>query len=109
MKWYGKKYHPANKYVVDLSEMKPASRDKFLSSDRKWYLKIEGLYRDFIEKDALKKDYQLSQEFCLVLTIRDPKGTAPVYDEVTQQLNNENFIHHDVRVRNIVRIDSHVE
>ena len=106
---YGKKYHPVKKYAVDLSEMKPASRDKFLSSDRKWYLKIEGLYRDFIEKDALKKDYQLSQEFCLVLTIRDPKGAAPVYDEVTQQLNNENFIHHDVRVRNIVRIDSHVE
>lgn len=106
---YGKKYHPVKKYAVDLAEMKPAPRDKFLPADRKWYLKIEGLYRDFIERDALKKDYQLSQEFCMILTIRDPLGTAPVYDEVTQQLNNENFVHHDVRVRNIVRIDGRVD
>lgn len=106
---YGKKYHPVKKYAVDLAEMKPAPREKSLPADRKWYLKIEGLYRDFIERDALKKDYQLSQEFCMILTIRDPLGTAPVYDEVTQQLNNENFVHHDVRVRNIVRIDGKVD
>ena len=106
---YGKKYHPVKKYAVDLAEMKPAPRDRFLPADRKWYLKIEGLYRDFIERDAQKKDYQLSQEFCMILTIRDPLGTAPVYDEVTQQLNNENFVHHDVRVRNIVRIDGRID
>lgn len=102
---YGKKFHPVKKYAVDLSDMRPAEREKWLPSHRKWFLKIEGLYRDFIEKDAAKKDYQLSQELCLVLTIRDPLGIAPVYDEVTQQLNNGNFVHHNVRVRNIVRID----
>ena len=102
---YGKKYHPVKKYAIDLAEMKPAPREKFLPSNRKWYLKIEGLYRDFIERDADKRDYQLSQEFCMILTIRDPLGTAPVYDEVTQQLTNENFIHHDVKVRNIIRLE----
>lgn len=71
-------------------------------------MKIEGLYRDFIERDAAKKDYQLSQEFCMILTIKDPLGTAPVYDEMTQQLNRENFIHHDVKVRNAVHIDTSV-
>jgi hypothetical protein len=96
------------KYAVDLADMRPAERDKWLPSNRKWYLKIEGLYRDFIEKDAIKKDYQLSQEFCMILTIRDPLGIAPVYDEVTQQLNNENFVHHDVRVRNAIRIDGRI-
>ena len=101
---YGKKFHPVKKYAIDLADMRPAERDKWLPSNRKWYLKIEGLYRDFIEKDAFKRDYQLSQEFCMILTIRDPLGTAPVYDEVTQQLNNENFVHHDVRVRNIIRL-----
>ncbi len=106
---YGKKFHPVKKYAVDLADMRPAERDKWLPSNRKWYLKIEGLYRDFIEKDAIKKDYQLSQEFCMILTIRDPLGIAPVYDEVTQQLNNENFVHHDVRVRNIVRIDGRID
>ena len=44
----------------------------------------------------------------MVLTIRDPLGTAPVYDEVTQQLNQENFVHHDVKVRNAVYIDTSV-
>lgn len=102
---YGKKFHPVKKYAVDLAEMKPAEKEKWLSAGRKWYLKIEGLFRDFIEKDAAKRDYQLSQEFCMVLTIRDPMGTAPVYDEVSQQLNTENFIHHDVKVRNIIQIE----
>ena len=102
---YGKKFHPVKKYAVDLSEMRPAEREKWLPANRKWYLKVEGLYRDFIENDALKKDYQLSQEYCMILTIRDPLGTAPVYDEVTQQLTNENFVHHDVRVRNIIRLE----
>ena len=60
--------------------------------------------RDFIEKEAVKKDFQLSQEYCMILTIRDPEHTAPVYDEVTQQLTNRNFIHHDVRVRNVVHV-----
>lgn len=102
---YGKKFHPVKKYAVDLSEMRPAEREKWLPANRKWYLKVEGLYRDFIENDALKKDYQLSQEYCMILTIRDPLGTATVYDEVTQQLTNENFVHHDVRVRNIIRLE----
>jgi len=105
---YGKKFHPVKKYAVDLAEMTPAMREKWLPANRKWYLKIEGLYRSFIEKDAEKKDYQLSQEFCMILTIRDPLGTAPVYDEVTQQLNQQNFIHHDVKVRNAIYIDTSV-
>lgn len=106
---YGKKYHPVKKYAIDLSEMRPAEKDKWLPAHRKWYLKIEGLYRDFVEKDAAKRDYQLSQEYCMILTIRDPKGITPVYDEVTQQLTNENFVHHDIKVRNIVRVEELIE
>lgn len=101
---YRKKYHPVKKYAVDLADMTPSNKDKYLPSSRKWYLKIEGLFRDFIEQDAVKKDYRLSQEYCMLLTIRDPKHTAPVYDEVTQQLTEKNFIHYDVRVRNRIQI-----
>ena len=101
---YGKKFHPVKKYAIDLADMTPSNRDKWLPSNRKWYLKIEGLYRDFIEKEAVKKDFQLSQEYCMILTIRDPERTAPVYDEVAQQLTTRNFIHHDVRVRNVVHV-----
>lgn len=92
------------KYAVDLADMTPSNKDKYLPSDRKWYLKIEGLYRDFIERDAMKKDYRLSQEYCMILTIRDPQDMAAVYDEVSQQLTEKNFIHYDVRVRNRVQV-----
>ena len=49
---YGKKFHPVKKYAVDLAEMTPANKEKYLPSGRKWYLKLEGSYRDFLEKDA---------------------------------------------------------
>jgi len=105
---YGKKYHPVKKYAVDLVDMTPSNKDKYLPAERKWYLKIEGLFRDFIERDAVKKDYHLSQEYCMILTIRDPKKTAPVYDEVSQQLTEKNFIHYDVRVRNNIQVSNSV-
>jgi hypothetical protein len=105
---YGKKYHPVKKYAVDLADMTPSNKDKYLPSGRKWYLKVEGLFRDFIERDAVKKDYRLSQEYCMILTIRDPQKTAPVYDEVSQQLTEKNFIHYDVRVRNNIQITNSI-
>ena len=102
---YGKKFHPVKKYAVDLSEMTASNKLRYLRGNRKWYLKIEGLFRDFIEQDARTRNYQLSQEYCLLLTIRDPNGKAPVYDEVTQQLDYKNFLHHNIQLRNVITVD----
>ena len=104
---YGKKFHPVKKYAIDLADMTPSNKQRYLSSSRKWYLKVEGLYRDFIEQDARIRNYQLSQEYCLLLTIRDPNGKAPVYDEVVQQLEYRNFVHHNIHIRNVVSVDSY--
>ena len=60
---YGKKFHPVKKYAVDLADMTPSNKQRHLGGHRKWYLKIEGLYRDFIEQDARIRNYQLSQEY----------------------------------------------
>lgn len=103
---YGKKYHPVKKYAFDLKDMTPSNKDKYLRGNRKWYLKITGLYRDFIEKDSAKRNYQLGQEFCMILTIRDPKDEIPVYDEVTQQLTLNNFVHYNIQVRNDIHIST---
>ena len=103
---YGKKFHPVKKYAIDLADMTPSNKQRYLGSSRKWYLKVEGLYRDFIEQDARVRNYQLSQEYCLLLTIRDPNGKAPVYDEVVQQLEYRNFVHHNIHIRNVVSVDS---
>ncbi|MBQ3498273.1 MAG: S8 family peptidase [Clostridia bacterium] len=102
---YGKKFHPTKKYAVDLSDVTPSNKKRYLGKDRKWYLKIEGLFRDFIEQDAINKNYQLSQEYCMLLTIRDPQGKASVYDEVTQQLDIKNFVHHNINLRNVIQIE----
>ena len=106
---YGKKFHPVKKYAVDLADMTPSNKENFLKSNRKWYLKIEGLYRDFTEKDAQKRNYPLNQEYCMILTIKDPAGKAPVYSEVTQKLTLNNFVHYNVNVRNTVFVSGETE
>ena len=41
----------------------------------------------------------------MLLTIRDPQGKASVYDEVTQQLDSKNFVHHNINLRNVIQIE----
>ena len=103
---YGKKYHPVKKYAIDLSDFTPSNKEKYLQSDRKWFLKIKGLYRDFIENDYERKDQNLAQEYCLLLTIRDPEKKVNVYDEISQLLTENNFIHHDITLRERIRMEA---
>src|SRR5690606_6908861 len=96
---YGKKYSPIKKYAVNLEELRDATAEHYLKAPKKWYLKMTGLYRDFCEMAALEDGEELSQEFCLVITIRDPKKTVRVYDEVSQLLTNRNFVHSNIKLR----------
>ena len=97
---YGKKFHPIKKYAIDLDEMKPGERKKLLGKDHKWYMKIEMLCREAIEREFRENGEKLEQEFCILLTIRDPEGKAPVYNEVTQQLQDGGFVYSDVKLKN---------
>jgi len=99
---YGQKYYPVKKYAVDLEEMTKGNRTKYLRKDRKWYLKVTGLFRDEVEREAARTGEILQQDFCIMITIRDPEGTVPVYNEVTQQLHAENFVNAGIRLRNEV-------
>ncbi|MDD2401019.1 MAG: S8 family peptidase [Clostridia bacterium] len=101
---YGDKYYPVKKYAVDLSELTDANKQHYLTKDRSWYLYIRGLFRDHIERQALADSIQLSQELCLILTVRDPFGKANVYDEVTQKLDEYNFWHSNIKVSTDVNI-----
>ena len=85
---YGKKFHPIKKYAIDLDEMKPREREKLLGKDRKWYMKIEMLCREAIEREFRENGEKLEQEICILLTIRDPDGKAPIYNEDVK-LKNE--------------------
>jgi hypothetical protein len=44
--------------------MTTSNKKRYLTHDRKWHLKIEGPYRDFIEREAQRHDDQLRQEYC---------------------------------------------
>ncbi|HYG01657.1 MAG TPA: S8 family peptidase [Chryseosolibacter sp.] len=102
---YGDKYHPIKKYAVNLEEITPANKEKYLRAPKKWYLKVNGLYRDFITHQAKVHGELLSQEFCLLVTIRD-KRHQDIYTEVTRLLETHNFVHSNIRLREQVRVRS---
>lgn len=105
----GQKFHPIKKYAIDLDEMTDANKKKYLTGNRQWYMKVEALFRDAVEREARSTGEVLEQDFCILLTIRDPSGKAPVYTEITQQLQEKNFVYFNVRLKNEVREHVRVE
>lgn len=103
---YGNKYQPVKKYSVNLEEMTPSNKVYNLESNRKWYVKITGVYRDFAETLALQDGEILNQDFTLIITIRDNKRKYPVYNEVSQLLESRNFLHSNIKIREEVRIET---
>lgn len=95
---YGDKYYPVKKYAVDLSEMTEANQLKYTTKGKKWYLYLKGLFRDHIETKAQLEETDLTQDFCLMVTIKDPTGTKPVYDQVNQKLDEYNFWHNNIKL-----------
>ena len=102
---YGDKFYPVKKYAVNLEELTEGNRIKYLSADKLWYLKIKGLFRNHIIQKASEEYMPLSQDFCLVFTIKDPTGNMPVYDSVTQKLNEHNFWHSNIKVSSEVGVN----
>ena len=97
---YYKKYQPVKKWVINLEEFKNSPSDRFLAAPKRWYLKLNGLYRDFTET----RYPELTQDFCLILTIRDNKKRHNIYQTVSTQLNQRNFVNSNVQLREQVVI-----
>jgi hypothetical protein len=100
---YADKYYPVKKYAVDLSEMTDTNKEKYVTANKKWNLKISGLYRGFSEQQVAHTG-ELSQDFCLLITIRDPTRTLSVYDETIQRLDLYNFWHSSINLHSQVKI-----
>lgn len=103
---YKDKFYPVKKYAVDLSDMTPANQTKYLTKDKKWYLILESLFRDHTETKAKLEDKDISQEFCLIVTIKDPTGTKPVYDQASQKLDEYNFWHSNIKIKTDISIQN---
>ncbi|ONF90597.1 S8 family peptidase [Leptospira santarosai] len=101
---YEGKFHPIKKYIVDLREMTQANKEKILSSNNKWYLHIEGLYRHHIESKAAVSGEKLAIPFCLMITIKDPDKKINIYDRVSQQLTEQQFVHTPISINSNVDV-----
>lgn len=97
---FHQKYQPVKKWSVNLDEFKPTPKEIHLLDSKKWFLKLNGLYR----ANAESKNQDLSQDFCLIITIKDPKNEIQVYDQVSQKLNQLNFIQKNIQLRDEIRL-----
>jgi hypothetical protein len=101
---YGDKYYPVKKYAVDLSELTDSNRVNLLTKDKKWFLCIKGLFREHIETKSSIEFTNLSQEFCLLVTIRDPSESGKTYNQTTQKLIEHNFWHSNIKLRSDIEL-----
>lgn len=105
---YGDKYYPVKKYDCDLSELRD-SNEKYLSSDRNWYLFLEGQYRDFVTKYAQKSGVNLSVNYCLIISIIDPTKEKDIYSETVRSLDKHNFIHENIKTEIALHINEELD
>ena len=63
------------------------------------------MYREFIEKKALKEKQDLFQDFCIIITIKDPEDNHLIYNEVTQLLNQNNFFNEGIKLKQDVNVN----
>ena len=101
---YGDKYQPVKKWAVNFNEFTESNKEKYLKAPKHWYLKLEGVIRHFTETKCEIQKIVPSQEFCLIITIRDTKKKGNIYNEVTQLLNSFSFIHSNVKIKEEVRV-----
>jgi hypothetical protein len=101
---YGDKFQPVKKWSVNFDEFTPSNKEKFLEGPKNWYLKLEGLYRHFTETKCELEKVTPSQEFTLIITIKDTNKKGNIYNEVTQMLDSFSFVHSNVKIREEVKI-----
>ena len=101
---YGDKYYPVKKYAIDLSELSEANKQHYTTADKCWYLSLRGLFREHTEQKAVLERNTPSQDFCLILTVRDPAESAPIYNDITQGLDSYNFWHSNIKLTNDIAV-----
>ena len=88
---------PIKKWCIDLEELREGNKKFSLPHERLWFLKLEAAFRNSFES-RIKDGRNTSQEFVLIVTIKDTRGKGKVYNEVTNLLSQFNFIHENIKV-----------
>lgn len=96
------KFSPIKKFHVNLDNMTDANKQKALGANRLWALRISALFREESENSIAREHLQF--DAYLVMTIRDPKKRGIVYNQTINQLNECNFIHQSIEVRQDIEV-----
>ena len=97
-------YLPVKKYHVNLSQMRPAEKEKCLKANRKWGMSIKAMYRDATNTDREAGIQTDNVRAIVVLTIRDPQRRGIVYDRCMAKLDAHNFVHNGIVIRQHVNV-----
>ncbi|MEE9363136.1 MAG: hypothetical protein V3U92_11115 [Cellulophaga sp.] len=73
---------------------------RYTEYPKRWFLKIEGLYRDHLEKTQ----DNLSTDFCVIITIKDNKNNTKVYDNISAELQANNFIQNNIKIKTDIQL-----
>ncbi|MCM1107958.1 MAG: S8 family peptidase [Clostridium sp.] len=103
------KYQPVKKYQVDLSTLMPAVKAK-MKGKTEWVLRIKGFTRD-ATKDELTAHLNetgevISVPVTIIVSIKDTLGKKVAYDEGIRLLDQNNFSHTNILVRDDIEIDA---
>lgn len=100
LKNFHQKYQPVKKWAINLDDLSESNKLRYTEYPKRWFLKIEGLYRDHLEKtqDSLNTD------FCLIITIKDNKNKTKVYDNITAELQANNFIQNNIKIKTDIQL-----
>jgi hypothetical protein len=101
---YGDNFQPNKKFAVKLEEFTESNRQKYLKAPKLWFLKVENSFRDNIEVLSKQEGTEPINEFCLIVTIRDTRKKQRVYDEVNKLLNEYQFLHSSIKLKEEIRI-----
>ncbi len=102
----GTKFQPIKKYHVSLEKMTNANKGHYLTSNKKWALKLEGLYRYAAELSHVQDELDISQDLVVIVTIKDTKQRGVVYSECLQLLEERGYLHQDIVARQDIRVDN---
>lgn len=100
----GDDYLAVKNYHVNLEQMKPSKRNSYLNENRRWCLSIEVTNRDATMVDKMNRLDVGTAEAVVVITIKDPMRRGAVYDACLQALDEHNFAHSDIVVRQNINV-----
>lgn len=100
----GEEYLAVKNYHVNLEQMRPANRNSYLNGNRRWCLSIEATNRDATMADKMNGLDVGTAEAVVIITIKDPKRTGIVYNACLQALDEHNFAHSDIVIRQNINV-----